>query len=207
MEKYVACILRDRKKDEFMALKQGNMTVSTYEVKFHTLSRYATHLVTTEEERIRLFMKGLNPELQVVFQILPSNILPRKAKELLLCQNIEVESPSIESILVVCEFPEVFPTNLPEKLEPEEAIWMELLKNYDVTIQYHLGKDNMEADALSWKSVRMGSLDYLVAYKQFQAREIQDLETKFMSLGISEKSRVMAIADLRPIFIEEVNAK
>ncbi|XP_055814207.1 uncharacterized protein LOC129883605 [Solanum dulcamara] len=28
-------------------------------------------------------------------------------------QNVDVESTSIESILVVCEFPEVFPSNLP----------------------------------------------------------------------------------------------
>ena len=36
--------------------------------------------------------------------------------------------------------------------------WMELLKDYDVTIQYHLGKANVVADALSRKAVSMGSL-------------------------------------------------
>jgi len=58
--------LRDRKKDEFMALEQGGMIVASYEAKLHILSRYATHLVTTEEERICLFVKVLNPELQVL---------------------------------------------------------------------------------------------------------------------------------------------
>ena len=43
---------RDRNKDEFMALEQGGMFVAAYEAKFHALSRYATQLVTTEEERI-----------------------------------------------------------------------------------------------------------------------------------------------------------
>ena len=33
--------------------------------KFHVLSRYATQLVTTEEERIRLVVKGLNSNLQI----------------------------------------------------------------------------------------------------------------------------------------------
>jgi len=41
------------------------MTVGAYEAKFQFLSRYSTQLVTTEEERIHLFVKGLNPELQV----------------------------------------------------------------------------------------------------------------------------------------------
>ncbi|WMV40989.1 hypothetical protein MTR67_034374 [Solanum verrucosum] len=58
--------LRDRKKDEFMALEQGGMSVAAYEAKFHALSRYATKLVTTEEERIRLFIRGLNSELHVL---------------------------------------------------------------------------------------------------------------------------------------------
>ncbi|WMV13843.1 hypothetical protein MTR67_007228 [Solanum verrucosum] len=42
------------------------MSVAAYEAKFHALSRYATQLVTTEEERIHLFVKGLNYELQVL---------------------------------------------------------------------------------------------------------------------------------------------
>ena len=51
LEKYVPRTSRDHKKDEFMSLKQGGMTVAAYEAKFHALSRYATQLVTTEEER------------------------------------------------------------------------------------------------------------------------------------------------------------
>lgn len=60
LEKYVPRTLRDRKKDESMALERGGMYVAAYEAKFHVLSRYDTQLVTTEEERIRLFVKGLN---------------------------------------------------------------------------------------------------------------------------------------------------
>jgi len=66
LEKYVPRTLRDRKKDEFMALEQGGMSVAAYEAKFHALSRYDTQLMTTEEEKICLFVKGLNSELQVL---------------------------------------------------------------------------------------------------------------------------------------------
>ena len=48
-----------------MALEQGGMFVAAYEAKFNALSTYATQLVTTEEERILLFLKGLNSELHV----------------------------------------------------------------------------------------------------------------------------------------------
>lgn len=43
------------------------MTVSAYEAKFHALSRHATQLVTTEKEKIWLFVKGLNSKLYVLF--------------------------------------------------------------------------------------------------------------------------------------------
>ncbi|WMV09188.1 hypothetical protein MTR67_002573 [Solanum verrucosum] len=57
LEKYVPRTLRYRKKDEFMALEEDAMTVGAYEANYHALSRYATQLVTTEEERICLFVK------------------------------------------------------------------------------------------------------------------------------------------------------
>ncbi|XP_069152782.1 uncharacterized protein [Solanum lycopersicum] len=49
-----------------MSLEQGGMYVAAYEAKFHALSRSATHLLTTKEERIRLSVKGINSELQVL---------------------------------------------------------------------------------------------------------------------------------------------
>ncbi|WMV08178.1 hypothetical protein MTR67_001563 [Solanum verrucosum] len=56
--------------------------------------------------------------------------------------------------------------------------WMELFKEYDVTIQYHLGKANVVADTLSRKA-----------------------------LGISEKGGVLASIEDRATFIEEIKAK
>ncbi|WMV19152.1 hypothetical protein MTR67_012537, partial [Solanum verrucosum] len=82
-----------------------------------------------------------------------------------------------------------YPTHdleLAADLNLRQQIWTELLKDYDVTIQYHPGKANVMADALSRKSVSMGSLPYLSVTKRPLAKEIQTLESKFMQLGISE---------------------
>lgn len=58
--------LRDCNKDEFMVLYQGGMYVPTYEAMFHALSRYATQLVATNEERLWLFIRNLNFEFHVL---------------------------------------------------------------------------------------------------------------------------------------------
>ncbi|WMV18755.1 hypothetical protein MTR67_012140 [Solanum verrucosum] len=84
---------------------------------------------------------------------------------------------------------------------------MELLKYYDVTIQYHLGNANVVADALSQKAVCMGSLARLSITKRPMAKEIQTLESKFMQLGISERGGVLASIEVRAMFIEKIKAK
>ncbi|XP_059295504.1 uncharacterized protein LOC132048836 [Lycium ferocissimum] len=65
LDKYVPRTLRDRRKDEFSTIGQGNSSVAVYESRFHSLSRYALQLLPTEGERIRRFVKGLNTGLQL----------------------------------------------------------------------------------------------------------------------------------------------
>ncbi|WMV42147.1 hypothetical protein MTR67_035532, partial [Solanum verrucosum] len=85
--------------------------------------------------------------------------------------------------------------------------WMELLKDYDVTIQYHLGKANVVADALNRKAVSMGSIACLGVSNRPLAKETQTLESNFIELGISKKGGVLASIEVRPTFIEEIKAK
>ena len=65
MEKYIPRTLRDMKRDDFLSLEQGRMSVTTYEDKFRALSRYATHLCFIPQERIRHFVKGLRSDLWI----------------------------------------------------------------------------------------------------------------------------------------------
>ena len=65
MEKYIPRTLRDRRRDEFLILEQGRMSVTAYEAKFHALSRYATQLCFSPQEWIHRFVKGLWSDLQI----------------------------------------------------------------------------------------------------------------------------------------------
>ena len=57
-------------------------------------------------------------------------------------------------------------------LNLRQRIWMELLKDYDITILYHPGKANVVADALSRKAGSLGSLAHLQVSRRPLAREV-----------------------------------
>ena len=57
--------------------------------------------------------------------------------------------------------------------------WMELLKDYDITILYHPGKANVVADALSRKAGSMGSLAH---YKFLDAYWLERFRLWLMTL-------------------------
>ena len=61
--KYITKAARVAKRKEFANLKQGDMSVDEYIRKFEELSRYAPHLVGTNELKIEPFVEGLKPEL------------------------------------------------------------------------------------------------------------------------------------------------
>ncbi|WOH04359.1 hypothetical protein DCAR_0623768 [Daucus carota subsp. sativus] len=63
-DKYMPEIYRDEKQREFLNLKQGNMTVAEYEVKFTQLSQYASSMVATERDKCRRFEEGLKYEIR-----------------------------------------------------------------------------------------------------------------------------------------------
>ncbi|KAL4037900.1 hypothetical protein IC575_001501 [Cucumis melo] len=61
--KFFSASLRDAKRQEFLNLKQGDMTVEQYDAEFDMLSRFALEMIATEAARadkfVRLAIKGL----------------------------------------------------------------------------------------------------------------------------------------------------
>ncbi|XP_074290268.1 uncharacterized protein LOC141616999 [Silene latifolia] len=56
--------LRRQKEEEFNDLEQGSISVTLYASKFMELSRFASHMVATEELRMNRFERGLNWNLR-----------------------------------------------------------------------------------------------------------------------------------------------
>ena len=61
--------------------------------------------------------------------------------------------------------------------------WLELMKDYDITIQYHPGKANVVADALSQKSG--GTVATLITR---QTRILRDLEEMQIEVRVIDPS-------------------
>ncbi|KAA0054814.1 reverse transcriptase [Cucumis melo var. makuwa] len=61
-DKYYPSTYCEAKRDEFLGLKQGSLSVAEYERKYTELSRYADVTVASESDRCRRFEKGLRFE-------------------------------------------------------------------------------------------------------------------------------------------------
>ena len=81
---------------------------------------------------------------------------------------------------------------------------MELLKDYDITILYHLGISNVVADALSRKAGSMGCLAHLQVSRRPLAREVQTLANDFIRLEVLEKGGFLACVEARSSFLDKI---
>ncbi|KAL0537606.1 hypothetical protein IC582_026589 [Cucumis melo] len=62
--KFFSASLRDAKRQEFLNLEQGDMTVEQYDVEFDMLSRFAPEMIATEVARADKFVRGLRLNIQ-----------------------------------------------------------------------------------------------------------------------------------------------
>ena len=76
---------------------------------------------------------------------------------------------------------------------------MELLKDYDCTIEYYPSKANVVADALSHKST--GNLDYIRAIRVPLLVELRELNVE---LVIDNFDGILAMLKVRPLLMERI---
>ncbi|KAL0405467.1 UNVERIFIED_CONTAM: Retrovirus-related Pol polyprotein from transposon [Sesamum latifolium] len=70
-DKYTPLVYRNRKKVEFLELKQNEVSVAGYELQFVRLSKYAPEEVSTDELRRDRFERGLRLKIQEKIAIKP----------------------------------------------------------------------------------------------------------------------------------------
>ncbi|KAK8576585.1 hypothetical protein V6N13_032505 [Hibiscus sabdariffa] len=84
-KKYLGTRYADEKKREFMALVQGSMSVTDYEIQFVRLSQYAPELVPTERDRCDRFRYGLVKEVKtymLAYDYTDFDVLVARAKDI-----------------------------------------------------------------------------------------------------------------------------
>ena len=86
-----------------------------------------------------------------------------------------------------------------KELNLRQRRWMELLKDYDCTINYHPGKANVVADALSRKFT--GSLSYMQTIQLPLMVELRELGVK---LGMHVSRALFSSFLLRPILVDQI---
>ena len=77
--------------------------------------------------------------------------------------------------------------------------WLELVNDYDCVINYHPGKANVVADALSRKS--SSSISTMIVTQKSLLLEMQKLELEVVPKGFVEKLSVMS---LKPTLLEKI---
>ncbi|KAK8691268.1 hypothetical protein V6N13_074784 [Hibiscus sabdariffa] len=84
-KKYLGTRYADEKKREFMALVQGSMSVTDYEILFVRLSQYAPELVPTERDRCDRFSYGLVKEVKtymLAYDYTDFDVMVARAKDI-----------------------------------------------------------------------------------------------------------------------------
>jgi hypothetical protein len=79
---------------------------------------------------------------------------------------------------------------------------MELLKDYDCTILYHLGKANVPVDALSRKS--MGSFGHIAEVRRPIVNEFQSLVESGVKFETTNVESLLAHVEARPSLVDNI---
>jgi len=87
-----------------------------------------------------------------------------------------------------------------EEVNLRQRRWLELLKNYDLQIQYHLGNGNVLADALSRKAQH--SSNTVVITRLSLLKELKNLRIQLESYGQAYVQ--LSALSVQPSIVEEI---
>ena len=99
---------------------------------------------------------------------------------------------------------EIFTDHKSLKYIFQQRIWMELLKDYDCTIQYHPGRANIVADVLSRKS--SGSLAHIQEVRRPLIRELHELVDEGVRFDLSKARAMMAHFQVKSDVFDRIKA-
>ena len=88
-----------------------------------------------------------------------------------------------------------------KELNMRQRRWLEFIKDYDCSINYHPGKANVVADALSRKSS-----SFLAALLTTQKEIIKDLERMGIEIVMGDSQAFMASLTIQPTLIEKMKS-
>ena len=86
-------------------------------------------------------------------------------------------------------------------LNLRQTRWLEFLKDYDVDFQYHLGKANVVADALSRRPYP--ALNCVMALTKDLCEAFHKLEINVLTRG---NKPVLCTLEVQPTLVEEIRA-
>ena len=86
-----------------------------------------------------------------------------------------------------------------KELNLRQRRWIELIKDYDCTIEYHPGKANVVADALSRRPTAT-----LASIKTVQLPLVKELKELNADLTINDSGALLAHFGVRPLLLEEI---
>ena len=88
-----------------------------------------------------------------------------------------------------------------KELNMRQRRWIELIEDYDCTIEYHPGKANVVADALSRKSTSSGSVSQLIVEYLPMLIEMRSMGIK---LEATDSGALLAAFHVRPVLVDRV---
>ncbi|KAK8934648.1 hypothetical protein KSP39_PZI014257 [Platanthera zijinensis] len=89
LRKFLPSVERDRLMNDFLHLKQRQLTVGEYEIEFSKLSRFAPGLVIVEADRVKRFLGGLRSKVQQLTSAYGSETYAGVVEAALMVEDIE----------------------------------------------------------------------------------------------------------------------